>query len=145
MKRIPIYDFISGAGLYLSIHGMTIAIEQSYYELYLEKFFPEKGRKRTSRTFHLSAEDIDSIRSKIAYETRCLKTAYEGLSGKAYNVISDCDLLRYDSVNETKEKEAFSLTESLYRIIEFYERFVLFLERMEKGTSRNETLRALTA
>ena len=145
MKRIPIYDFISGAGLYLSIHGMTIAIEQSYYELYLEKFFPEKGRKRTSRTFHLSAEDIDSIRAKIAYETRCLKTAYEGLSGKAYNVLSDCDLLRYDSVNETKEKEAFSLTESLYRIIEFYERFVLFLKRMEKGTSRNETLRALTA
>ena len=43
------------------------------------------------------------------------------------------------------KKEAFSLTESLYRIIEFYERFVLFLERMEEGTSRNETLRALTA
>lgn len=145
MKRIPIYDFISGAGLYLSRHGMTVAIEQNYYELYLEKFFPEKGRKRTSKTFHLSADDIDGIRSKIAYETRCLKTAYEGLSGKAYNVLSDCNFLKYDSVNETKEKEAFSLTESLYRIIEFYERFVLFLERMEEGTSRKEMLKALTA
>lgn len=124
MKRIPIYRHLPAAGLYLTAPGMNIAIAETEYELYIAKFFS------SLKTARMGKKDADGIRKKIDEEIVMLSRAFLALTKNEINLPDKRELLTFDCIDAERKREAFSISESLYRIIEFYTRFNMYLALM---------------
>ena len=147
MRRIPIYKFINNAGLYMRCNGKTLAIGKVEWSLYLKKFFVPDYSKDIAGdgyvTIALSKEMMSSINKTLIAELETLKLSYQVISGKSFPPCIE-NPLAYDRIREEKEIEAFSISESLYRIIEFHIRFISFLN-LFSDAERTECILPLSA
>ena len=137
MKRIPIYRFKNDAGLYMKGRILSFAIGEEEYNSYLSKFFEKDitGLKRgKAHIIHYSKEDLNLLIESMNREIELLKNAYKHIAGSSFH-IDESTLSIYDNQRKGKEgkTEAFSIAESLYRIIEFYMRFIFYSSLSMEG------------
>ena len=118
MRRIPIYSYISTASLMIRGRYGSMAIDRTEYQIYLDKFFS-------------NADDISNAVCGIEKEIGKLERYYRNISGKNYELNISGPI--YDTyLNRMGKEEEFSIAESLYRIIEFYLRFLSLMKAITK-------------
>lgn len=135
MRRIPIYRFINDAGLYMSSKNGGLSIGRIEWTLYLKKFFERCHSDKTERHGYAvicpTQRGIDELSTAISNEIETLKRSFKKITGNEYNGIDE-SLPLYDIKCAEKETETFSIAESLYRIIEFYLRFLSLMKAITK-------------
>lgn len=150
MRRIPIYEGNKGSLFFYIIphdraryserHIATgFSIDEFAEENYLAPIFlrhlekdSRMNRRDSGKTRFYSIRDFRNILLDTAHEKSLLVKAYRNITGHTPGLLAEEKLLEYDIEMQEKGSEITSYSECLEAIIEFYERFRLFSEKMLK-------------